>query len=312
MKNFWIDKSPLRRVINIDVDYFSLRWPYRLTHILKPMIWRHNFQRTRKKIIVYRDLPRIDFITTVKEEHPRVRLRVRFSTDLFKIPKYYCESQFGAVERPTNQYYLEPEGWKEKPSGIFPSLRWVDYNDGKIGMTIINRGTPENEVREGNVYITLLRSVGMLSSDGAAGPVIPVPDARELKTYTYRYSLYPHDGDWKKAKSYKQGYEFNYDLAAMQLPRAKKFRLERSFVRLEPDNVIMTALKPSEDRNGIILRFYEASGEETKAKITFFKKVKRAVKTSLIEEEQEEIPVNDNSIKLNVNPFEIVTIKLLF
>jgi|Deesub1362A_J573_1020465.scaffolds.fasta_scaffold00449_38 alpha-mannosidase len=311
MKNFWIEKSPVRRVIHIEVDYFSLRWPYRLVDTLRPMIWRHNFQKVRKKIIVYRDLPRIDFVTTVKEEHPRLRLRVRFSTEIFKIPEYCCDSQFGTVTRPTNQYYYEPEGWKEKPSGIFPSLRWVDYSNGKIGMTIINKGTPENEVREGSVYITLLRGVDMLSSDGMAGPAIPVPDARELKTYTFRYSLYPHEGDWRGAKSYKHGFEFNYDLVAMQLPRAKKFRVKRSFLKLEPDNIVMTALKPSEDGEGVILRFYEASGEETDARLVLFKKPEKAVKTNLIEEELEEITAGEN-IEIKVKPFEIVTIKLVF
>jgi alpha-mannosidase len=310
MKNFWIDKSPLRRVINIETDYFSLRWPYRLVDTLKPLVWRHNFLRVSKKIIVYRDLPRIDFVTTVRNNHPRLRLRVRFSTDI-KLPEYYCDSQFGAVGRPTNQYYFKPEGWKETPSGVFPSLRWVDYSDGKKGLTVINRGTPENEVRDGNVYITLLRGVGMLSSDGKAGPVIPVPDARETKIYTFRYSIYPHEGDWKAAKSYKTGYEFNYNLVAMQLPRKGKFRLKRSFISIEPDNLVMTALKPSEDGTGIIVRFYEASGEDTDAKITLFRKPVRVVKTNLIEEEEDEIPFED-TISMKIKPYEITSLKIVF
>jgi len=49
MKNFWIDGSPIRQVINIEVDYFSLRWPYRLVDALKPKIWRHNFRELRKR-----------------------------------------------------------------------------------------------------------------------------------------------------------------------------------------------------------------------------------------------------------------------
>jgi alpha-mannosidase len=310
MKNFWIDKSPLRRVINIETDYFSLRWPYRLVDKLKPMVWRHNFLRVSKKIIVYKDIPRIDFVTTVKNNHPRLRLRVRFNTDI-KVPEYTCESQFGAVSRPTNQYYFEPEGWKEKPSGVFPSLRWVDYSNGKIGLTVINKGTPENEVRDGNIYITLLRGVGVLSSDGKAGPVIPVPDARETKTYTFRYSVYPHEGDWRKAKSYKYGYEFNYSLVAMQLPKHKKFRIKRSFLKIEPENLVMTAFKPSEDGSGVVLRFYEASGEETDAAITLFKKPSKVFTTDLLENEIQEVEVEDETIRMKVKPFEIVTLKIV-
>ncbi len=315
MRNFWIDKSPLRRVINVETDYYSLRWPYRLTNILKGELWRHNFLRINKKIIIYRDLPRIDFITTVKNEHPRLRLRARFSTDI-RLPEYTCDSQFGPVKRPTNQYYFSPEGWMDKPAPVFPSLRWIDYSNGEVGLTVMNKGTPENEVRDGNIYITLLRCVGMLSSDGKAGPLIPVPDARETKTYTFTYSIYPHKGDWKEAKSYKQGYEFNYSPWAFQLPKDKKLRRMRSFVNVSPDNVVMTALKPSEDGKGLVLRLYETAGETTESEITLFAAPKKAVKTNLLEDESQdeshELPFEKNSIKLAIKPYEIVTVKMIF
>jgi len=313
VKNFWIEKSPLRRVINIETDYFSLRWPYRLTDKLKPMMWRHKFISFKKRIIVYRDIPRIDFITTVDNNHPRVRVRVKFSTPI-KCPEYVCDTQFGAITRKTNQYYFKPKDWKEQPSGVYPTLRWMDYSDGEKGITVINKGTPENEVRDQDVYITLLRSVDMLSSDGKAGPVIPVPDARELKRYVFRYAVYPHEGNWIEAKSYKQGYEFNYDLIALQIPRANKYRLKRSFLKIEPDNVVLTALKRAEDGDGIIVRFYEATGVETKATITFFKKLKEVEVVNMIEEKDEEfdkeVKVEGNTIITELNPFEVVTLRL--
>lgn len=313
VKNFWIEKSPLRRVINIETDYFSLRWPYRLTDKLKPMMWRHKFISFKKRIIVYRDIPRIDFITTVDNNHPRVRVRVKFSTPI-KCPEYVCDTQFGAITRKTNQYYFKPKDWKEQPSGVYPTLRWMDYSDGEKGITVINKGTPENEVRDQDVYITLLRSVDMLSSDGKAGPVIPVPDARELKRYVFRYAVYPHEGNWIEAKSYKQGYEFNYDLIALQIPRANKYRLKRSFLKIEPDNVVLTALKRAEDGDGIIVRFYEATGVETKATITFFKKLKEVEVVNMIEERDEEfdkeVKVEGNTIITELNPFEVVTLRL--
>jgi len=316
IKSFWIEKSPLRRVINIETDYYSLRWPYRLIDRLKPMIWRHRFISFRKKIIVYRDLPRIDFIPYVDNRHPRIRLRVRFKTDM-KLPEYTCETQFGAINRKTNQYYFKPKGWKEKPSGVYPSLRWIDYSDGEKGITVINKGNPENEVSDGNVYITLLRSVDVLSN-GTAGPMIPVPDARELKRYVFSYAVYPHEGDWRQAKSYKQGYEFNYNLIALQVPRNRKYRLSRSFLRIEPDNVILTALKRAEDGDGVIVRFYEAEGSEVKARLTFFREVKEAKVVNMLEETNEEferefgkdVRVDGNVIEVDMKPFEVVTLKI--
>jgi len=316
VKNFWIEKSPLRRVINIHTDYFSVRWPYRYTERFKTLIWRQKKIAFRKKIIVYRDIPRIDFITYIDSNHPRIRLRVRFKTDK-NLPEYTCECQFGAINRKTNMYYFNPKDWKEKPSGVYPSLRWIDYSDGEIGFAVLNRGTPENEVRNGNVYITLLRSVDILS-DGTDGPVIPVPDAREEKRYTFKYAAYPHEGDWRQAKVYKMGYEFNYHLIALQIPRNKKYRLRRSFLKIEPDNVILTALKLAEDKDGIVVRFYEAEGKDCKAKLEFFRKIKTAKVVNMLEETDEEfekefgkdLKINGNVIELDMKPFEVVTLKV--
>ena len=314
VENFGIEKSPLRRVINVETDYFSLRWPYRLTEKMEPLIWRHKFLECTKKIIVYRDIPRIDFVTIIVDRHPRARIRVRFSTDM-KSSTYACGTQFGVVSRPTDQWHYKPKGgWVEDPCGTFPSLKWFDYSDGRKGLTVIHRGTPENEVRDGDIYLTLLRSVLMLSSDGRMGPAIPVPNAQELRRYVFRYSIYPHKGDWWAASSYKQAYEFNCRLDAMQLREETKIPLNQSFLEIEPDNVVLSALKKAEDGDEVILRFYETKGEETDAKITLFKELNEVRVVNMLEEEDEgvkkELKYEGKKIELTLNPFEIVTLKL--
>ncbi|MBA5941983.1 MAG: HAD-IIB family hydrolase [Methanophagales archaeon] len=327
VRNFGISKSPLRRVITIETDYYSLRWPYRLTEKMAPRIWRHKFLECTKKIIVYREIPRIDFITTIINKHPRARLRVRFSTDI-KSPDYSCGTQFGVVSRPTDQWNYKPEPeeeWKEAPCGAFPSLKWLDYSDRENGngLTVIHRGIPENEVRDGNIYLTLLRGVSMLSSDGGAGPTIPVPDAEEFKRYEFRYSVYPHRGTWQEAESYKHAYEFNSDLYAMQLPAGVKLPLKRSFLKIEPKNVILSALKKAENgnKNEVIMRFYETAGEETDAEITLFREPTEVKVVNMLEEEDyedadggivKEFKKEGKRIALTVNPYEIVTLKLKF
>ncbi|MBC7119911.1 MAG: glycoside hydrolase, partial [Methanobacteriaceae archaeon] len=162
---------------------------------------------------------------------------------------------------------------------------------------------------------TLLRSVDLLSTDGKAGPIIPVPDAMEFKDYTFKYSIYPYKGDWRKSKVYKMGYEFNYGLIGLQLDN-KAYKSSESFLEIRPDNIILTALKRSEEENSLIIRFYEATGKNTKACLRFFKKPKSVEVVNMLEEKDEEfkkeILVDGESIKLHINPFEIVTLKLEF
>ena len=156
----------------------------------------------------------------------------------------------------------------------------------------------------------------MLSSDGKTGPAIPVPDARELRSYTFRYAIYPHRGDWKSAYSYRQALEFNCALDGMQLRGGEKLPHEKSFLSIKPENVILSALKVADDGDGIILRFYEAAGENTDAEITFFREPAEVKAVNLLEYEDEEVSkglqIEGKRIKLNVKPFEIVTLRLRF
>ncbi|MFC1903087.1 glycoside hydrolase family 38 C-terminal domain-containing protein [Chloroflexota bacterium] len=263
MNSFKINKTPLRRVIDIESDFFSLRWPYRLLKKLRPLIWRHKYLSLRKKIVIYKDIPRIDFVTSIVNRHPQVRIRVKFPTNV-NSPVYHSETQFGVIKRPVNQYYAKPRNnWVEKPSGIYPALNWIDYSDKEKGITIINKGLPAHEVRDGNIYLTLLRSILMLASDGVIGPSIPTPDAQEFKNYTFEYSLFPHQKSWREVDSFKPAYEFNYNLSAFQLPMLRRrgnLPYRFSFVEVKPENLILVAYKKAENCDEIILRFFETRG----------------------------------------------------
>jgi len=315
MKSFRVEKTSLRRVIHIESDYYSLRWPYRLVDKFRTLMWRHKFLSLSKKIIIYDDIPRIDIRTTINNRHPQVRIRVKFSTDIDS-PEYQSGTQFGAVTRSVNQYYAKPEGnWVEKPCGVYPVLNWVDYSDAEKGVTVINKGLPAHEIRDGNIYLTLLRSILMLSSDGETGPAIPTPDAQEFKPYTFEYSLFPHEKGWKEANSFKPAYEFNNDLIGFQLPKERKegrLPSQFSFVEIRPENLILVALKKAEDNDDVILRFFEAKGEGTDGEITLFKEASRVKMVNLLEEEQEEISCNGKTIELHVKPFEIVSLRISF
>lgn len=317
IKQFKINKTHLRRIIEIESDYFSLRWPYRIIEKTAPRLLRHNYLSLKKKIIIYEDIPRIDFVTEVENRHPQIRLRVKFSTDIDS-KEYQSETQFGVVSRPIDQYHFKPEEkWVEDPCGIFPALNWIDYSDGKKGVTLINKGLPGNEIRDKELYLTLLRSVLMLSSDGETGPAIPTPDAQEFKTYQFEYSLFPHKKDWRAANSFKPAYEFNQNLIGLQIPsepqsKDSKLPTSLSFVELEPDNLILSALKKAEDTDEIVLRFFETKGERTSGILKFFKKPIYAKRVSLLETDEEVIQFEGTEIKLEVKPFEIVSLELKF
>jgi alpha-mannosidase len=320
--NFKVSKGKLRSHIVLDSNYYALRWPYRLTDKLKPILFRHNYIKIKKEIIIYNELSRIDFITHIHDRHPHSRIRVKFETPL-SANNYWSGTQFGAIRRRTNQHYSKKETMKmsEKPTGVFPSFEWIDYSDRDHGVSVLHQGIPSHEIRDQSIYLTLLRSVVVLSSDGIMGPCIPTPDAAETRPYTFRYSALPHKGDWKQAASYRHGMEINMPLVSIQgmndkienKENRKRYHSKFSLLEITPKNILLSALKMSEDKKSIIVRFYETEGKRTVANLKFGKIIKSAAVTDLLENEIRKLKLfKDHTLQIGVDPYRIITLKLEF
>jgi len=132
-------------------------------------------------------------------------------------------------------------------------------------------------------------------------------------SYRYRMALYPHREGWRER--YRQGIAFNFPLLAFAASGTKSEGISLppsgEFLRLEPDNLIMTTLKKNEDDDSLALRFYEAEGRFTHARVRLAQPLRRAWLTNLIEEEPKPLAINSSgSLELDIKPWEIVTVKL--
>ena len=91
------------------------------------------------------------------------------------------------------------------------------------------------------------------ASDALKSLSVPDPLADRGK-HTIRYSLVPHSRNWKEALVYRKAYEFNFDpyVRSIKLQQKKKKNEpgEKSFLKIEPDNVVLTAFKRCEEESG--------------------------------------------------------------
>jgi alpha-mannosidase len=295
-----IEKGPVRTVITFRDSFYCLQWPYYLTKKFGSILQRHKTLDICKQIMVYNEIPRIGFRTTICSEQSHIRIRVKFDTCMV-VPNYTRQTQFGVIDLPLTKTLEE--------SVRFPSLNWFNCQEGSHGLAFFSRGVPINEVKAGNIYCTLLRSVSVLSTDGESGPLIPTPKAMELGEHTYTYAVYPHSGDWKKARMHQRGHEFNHRLFAMQTDSQNLKNEFKSFI-LEPDNLIISALKKAEKDDAVIVRFFETRGEKCHATLQMPSQIKSASCVNLLEEEESELDIKDGLLRMDVSPFEIVTLKL--
>jgi len=307
-KNFKIKEIDSGVKIIYETEYYCLTWPYRLKDRFPPQIYKYKTLDVIKEITIYRDLPRIEFIMKIDNKYPNIRLRVKFDTGIDR-KNYYRETQFGVVPEPT-QYITKSRD--AKPSGIPNFLDWFDINDGVRGVTFMNKGLPAVDISKGDVYITLFRSISGLSADGTAGPLVPTPDALELKAFNVEGAIQLHEGDWRQAEMYKSSLEYNHPPVTIEANSSGDLPSEFSFLKIHPNNILLSALKKAEDSDELIIRVYETKGEETIAEIELFTVINKVKLVDLLEREEEDLPFSENKVILFIKPFEIVTLKVDF
>ena len=250
---------------------------------------------------VYSGVKRIEVSTRILNNEKFVRYRALFPTSIKKGQGVH-EIPFGAIER---------------PSGLeFPAQNWVDYGDGKKGVTLINRGIPGNNVADGTLMLSLLRSatIGAYSSAPVGGfePGISSDSGLELgKVLTLQYALVPHSGDWRDAAAYRAGMEFNHPLIICKGAQHGGILPKRwGLLEVSHPNVVTSTLKPG--RGGTtVVRFYEATGKATTGvKIKFQAKIIVANEANLMEDAGRKLGIQNDTLQFDLGPYEIKTFQV--
>ncbi|MFQ5795343.1 MAG: alpha-mannosidase [Candidatus Bipolaricaulia bacterium] len=263
---------------------------------------------------------RIEFNTTVDNQAQDHRLRVVFPTGI-RTTEAIAEDTFAVVRRPTKP--PNRAGWVETPSPTQPQQRFVAIEDGRRGVVILNRGLAEYEATEdGTLYLTLLRCVGWLSRDdmttrlGHAGPGYPTPDAQCLGRQRFEYAIVPYSGGWEAARIWQEAIDFNTPVCGTRVlpspsPGRENLTEETSFLRVEPEALIVSAFKPAESDDGLIVRLYNITDRSVAGHLELYRPIQGAWETDLNEQIREELPVEAGSrIPLTVGSGQIKTVKL--
>jgi alpha-mannosidase len=242
---------------------------------------------------LYAGLRRIDIRTRILNQDKFVRYRVLFPTWLPEGQNVH-EIPFGAIQR---------------PDGIeFPAQNWIDYGDGEKGLALLNRGLPGNNVADGTMMLSLVRSTYLYGYNEGR----PSDSGFELgKELNFEYALVPHSGDWRQAGIYRDGMEFNNPLVVCTASsHAGVLPARWGFLEISHPNVVVSALKGG-PKGTAALRVYEAAGQPTReVKIMLSGHVVAAEEVNLMEDPGQKLNVAADALQFDFRPFEIKTIKL--
>ena len=85
-----------------------------------------------------------------------------------------------------------------------------------------------------------------------------------------------------------------------------------SLVSTDKDNIIIETVKKAEDSSDTVIRAYETWNKTTDCVYTFDRVPKSVYVCNLLEENEEQLEVNGNTVALRFKPFEIKTVKVTF
>jgi alpha-mannosidase len=246
-------------------------------------------------ITMYAGVPRIDVKMQVEWHEKHILLKVAFPLSAHN-DKATFEIPYGSIERPTTR-----KTPAEQAKFEVPAQRWADLSDTKHGFSLLNDSKYGYDVRGNVLRLSLLRS-----------PEWPDPHADEGH-HEFTYSLYPHAGTWRDAQTVRRGYELNYKLMATSSQKHQgALPSEHSFVQVEADNVVLTAMKKSEDDDSLVLRFYEWAGKEADVKLHLPPGAQSASETDLMERPIADLAVRNDAVTVHTKPYEIKTLKVRY
>ncbi|UCH85957.1 MAG: hypothetical protein JSU97_05285 [Dehalococcoidia bacterium] len=308
-----VEDGAARSTLEIALDY-SL--PKRLTGDRQRRSRQRRICRIVSRVSIYAGVPRVDFETEVDNQAEDHRLRVHFPTDL-RARFAHAEQHFGVLARPLA--VPEDDGtWAETPIGTHPQKAFVDVNDGRRGLLLANRGLPEYEAIDGfqgvTIALTLLRCVGWLARPALpnrrqlAGPPMATPAAQCLGKHVFHYSLVPHSGDWESA--FVQAHRFAHPLQGVTTTAGKgELRPRASLLSVAPSALVLSALRATEDGQGIIVRLYNIASQPRRGEVRLEDPYAAAEVVNLNEEPLGQAEVEDGRVRLSLKPNEIATLR---
>ncbi|MGI6536843.1 MAG: alpha-mannosidase [Caldicoprobacterales bacterium] len=245
-------------------------------------------------MIIYNDIPRIDFKTRIDWNEDQILLKADFPVDVHADKAVY-EIQFGNVERPAHQN----TSWDTARYEVC-GQKWADLSEDGYGVSLLNDCKYGYDIRDGHMRLTLLKS-----------GIYPNPKA-DRGLHEFVYSLYPHGGDWKEGGTVQMSHCLNVPLYGLISGKNHKGMLPKdaSLVSINCENVVLDTIKKAEDSDALVIRMYECYNRRSNVNVTFLKELAEVTECNLMETPLKQVPFYGNVFSFEIRPYEIKTFLL--
>ncbi len=263
-------------------------------------------------ITVRRGTARVDIETTVDNRAKDHFLRACFPTGIaaertvaggvFDVNTYPTavsrDGQYRGQDLPRRQQHL-----------------FMDLSDAKGGLAILNDTLRDYEVLDaarGVIAHSLLRGSPLrIPVDNRLWMEYPGDEsAQSLGLHTIRYSLLPHAGDWTGAELPRHAVANAAPMRVAQIgPQKGTLPTTHGFLTLGGRNLVLSAVKKAQDRDSLIVRFFNPTDQAVEAELSFGEPLAEAYSVSLNEDHRQALKIDGGKIRLSAGPKKILSIE---
>ncbi len=273
--------EPIPAPVSVAIDETG---PLRASVRVEPTIGN---SRIIQHIRLWAGSPRVDFYTWANWQERHTLLRAKVPTTIHSAEARF-EIQWGEIARPTHRN----TSWDYARFEV-PAQRWADLSERGFGLALLNDSKYGHAAHDSTLEITLIKS-----------STSPDPKA-DRGEHRFTYALMPHDGDLAQVRA--EARRLNQPVVVVEgQPRPKP-----PLVAVSPETVIVETVKPADDGRGFILRVYESDHRRCRARLALGPSVGQVLRTDLREQDADPVPVENGEVILDLNPFEIVTLRCL-
>ena len=264
-------------------------------------------------VTFYHQVKKIDFDITLKnwdgtmfrEYRMALPLNMTDSQVAYEVPYGVVEVGKDEIPGAAGERY-QVECSELHPRGI---ENWINASGNGFGVTLASSvvGMDYINPTDKSLDNTLLQPILLASRRSCH---FEGNDYHQTGHHSYTFSITSHEAGWKNGIYF--GRESNEQLFAIVAPQKYEqanLGESLSFLKVEQDNIIVTAMKKAENEDALVIRLYNYDNKDTEVDLTIWKSFNTAIETNLIEEEEKPLRLDQNDLQLKVGHHEIKTIK---
>ena len=272
-------------------------------------VYRIGHSELTQEIVLTAGSLRLDFVSHLRWRETGAMLRTSFPVAIHAEAATY-EIQFGHIRRPNHRNTT----WDLARDEV-AAHKWADLSEGDYGVALLNDSKYGHKIKGNVIDLNLLRSAlypgSTLLHPPAPEPGEPHHAYTDQCDHVFTYALYPHAGGPVAGGVVQAGYALNVPLRAVPVAANEgAMPSEAAFVQVDAPNVVIEAVKQAEDDVAIIVRLYESAHRTTRARVRFGFPVASVEEANLMEVSLAPMAVEDNSVAVMFQPFEIKTLKV--